>query len=165
MNKLAFAGLGAVLAVLGASGCGPAPGYERVVIIERPPPIERTGAWTTGPDDLATPFALGQRWIGKYRCAQGETDLVLTFIDVDGPELRALFTFDHPPSGAGGVFEMRGAWSVEGRKAALSPTAWVTRPPGYVMVGLRGAVTVDGRRFLGVVDGPGCTDFALRLSR
>jgi hypothetical protein len=156
------------------SGCGASPAYEdpeepstgcawhhQHADAERPP----EGSWTPARDDYATPFALGQTWVGTYHCAQGETNLMLHIVDVDGPDLRALFEFDHPPSGAAGLFEMKGSWTVDHRSVTLMPTRWIKKPENYVTVGMRGTVSVGGQRFMGLVDGPGCTHFSLHLAR
>jgi hypothetical protein len=140
-----------------AAGC---PMHEEAAHQRRP-----EGWWTPARDDYATPFALGQTWIGTYHCAQGETNLALHIVDVDGPDLRALFEFDHPPSGAEGLFEMKGRWTVDHNSVELVPTRWIKKPENYVTVGMRGTVSVGGRRFMGLVDGPGCTHFSLRLAR
>ncbi len=166
--------LGLISMSFAAAGCGASPAYEdpndpgegcpmhhQQAAVERGP----EGAWTPPRDDYATPFAMGQTWVGTYHCAQGETNLALHITDVDGPDLRALFEFDHPPSGASGLFEMKGGWTVDHRSVTLLPTRWIRKPPNYVTVGMRGTVSVGGRRFMGLVDGPGCTNFALHLAR
>jgi hypothetical protein len=165
--------LGLMLTTLVVAGCGASPAFEdpndpgegcpwhQGAAVER----RSEGAWTPPKDDYATPFALGQRWVGTYHCAQGETNLVLHIADVDGPELRAFFEFDHPPSGVDGLFEMKGSWTVDHRSVTLVPTRWIRKPENYVTVGMRGTVSVGGQRFMGLVDGPGCTNFALHLAR
>ncbi|HVY46400.1 MAG TPA: hypothetical protein VHB21_11000 [Minicystis sp.] len=166
MSRAARTACGAALAIAASAaglGCGPSPAYEPEAAVVPEPPNDP--AWTPAPDDPALPFGMGQTWVGQYHCAQGDTDLALHIVDVDGPELRALFDFRHGPSGAAGLFEMAGRWSVREREVTFVPTRWLKRPEGYVTVSLRGRVSVGGRRFVGTVEGPGCTGFMLRLLR
>jgi hypothetical protein len=152
-----------MVAVALSCGCGPSPAFE-----PEPPSVvipPAAGHWTPPPDDPAIPFAMGQSWIGTYTCAQGETQLVLQIVNVDGPTVDALFTFHHPPSDVHGVFQMTGTYTPTYRELTLRGGRWIDRPAGYVTVDLRGRVPLDGKRFVGTVDGPGCSVFALRRSR
>jgi hypothetical protein len=110
---------------------------------------------------IATPFAAGQQWVGTYQCAQGETDLVLRIVRVQGTRVAAVFEFEHADTGAAGAFELHGEVEPATREVVLAPGAWRTRPPNYVSVGLRGRV--DGERFRGRVDHPSCGEFSLTL--
>jgi len=44
---------------------------------------------------------------------------------------------------------------------ALSPGRWITRPEHYVMVGMQGVLSKDGRRFSGQRTNPTCGRFDL----
>lgn len=105
----------------------------------------------------ATPFLrAGEQWIGKYRCAQGETDLALHIERIYGTNVDAVFEFSHAPSGAGGSYHLRGRIDDNGR-LAFSPGAWIDQPPGYVTVGMHGVVRGDD--YSGRIDNGSCGDF------
>lgn len=115
----------------------------------------------TAPARLATnPFATGQQWVGTYRCAQGETDLVLRVVRVDGPRVDAVFEFEHVDSGAVGSYEVHGMLEGTGQ-ISLSPGAWRSHPAGYESVGMTGHV--DGEHFGGRIDHASCGEFSVTL--
>jgi hypothetical protein len=153
------------LASIALAGCGASPAYDYepgATDAEEAP--ARQGAWTQG-EELGTPFALGQRWVGSYHCPQGETAMVLHITDVDGGRLKAVFEFEHTESGAKGMYEMAGGYTPDRNAVALFPGRWLRQPEGYETVGMRGTVSVGGKRFLGVIEHEGCTTFSLRLVR
>ena len=101
----------------------------------------------------------GEEWIGRYVCAQGETDLDLHIDRVVGDSVDARFEFSHGPSGAGGVYGMHGTIAPNGQ-VTLAPGQWIERPPGYVSVGMHG--DIQGNRFAGRIDNSSCGTFDLR---
>jgi hypothetical protein len=103
-------------------------------------------------------------WTGNYFCLQGFTFLQLTITDTPGPggvdALVAKFTFDVPPLGPAGSFEMAGQLT-GGRKMKLSPSGAEELPPGYLPVSLDGFL-VNNSELTGFVTGaPGCDGFFL----
>ncbi len=100
----------------------------------------------------------GDAFTGRYLCAQGVTDLALRVLSAQGASLRVEFVFNHAPSRAAGRYTLTG--SCEGGRVALSPEAWVERPPGYIMVGMEGPAPRAGR-FDGRITHPSCGWFSL----
>ncbi len=129
---------------------------------------------------LASPFAsaLAQSgeplmvgaWQGSYVCLQGRTGLTLTIDRQTNETFSGYFHF-YPLRRNPAAKE--GCYSVEGRRTAdnrvvITTGSWITRPPGYVMVGLDGLVTRSGKSMAGNVTSPAfvetrCQKFALRL--
>jgi hypothetical protein len=107
------------------------------------------------------PFAAGQQWVGTYRCAQGETDLVLRILHVDGARVDAVFDFEHVGSGAAGSYEVHGTVDPETHEVSLAPGAWRRRPRGYESVGMVGRAS--GERFEGRMDNAACGTFSVTL--
>jgi hypothetical protein len=100
-------------------------------------------------------------WRGSYACAQGETALALSLEPRKDGSIAALFHFEAVPDNPDvptGCFAMEGRFSAATGELALAPARWLSRPAGYVMVGLVGQVTPEGV-FAGAVRGPGCTGF------
>ncbi|MBL8601741.1 MAG: hypothetical protein JNK72_07445 [Myxococcales bacterium] len=134
--------IGAALLTLGAGVYADAPRVR----VTRPRP---------GPTAGGCALTAHTRWEGRYQCAQGETALTLRVLGFAGDTLRAEFVFHHGPSGAAGRYTLRGRCA--GDAVALSPEAWVARPPGYIMVGLHGRVTEP--LFSGQIEHPSCGAF------
>jgi hypothetical protein len=120
-----------------------------------PPPPPATVQVVAAPSLMRA----GEEWVGRYVCAQGETDLDLHIDRVMGDSLEATFEFSHGPSGAGGSYKMRGTIAPNGQ-VTLTPGAWIDRPSGYMSVGMHG--DVRGTRFAGRMDHESCTTFDLR---
>jgi len=105
------------------------------------------------------PMASGQDWIGTYTCAQGITNAVLHVSNVaPNGDVDAVFEFNVPRRSINGSFRSHGTIASNGA-LQLTPGDWVTRPRGYVTVGLNG--TVHDNQFTGNVAGPSCTSFWL----
>ena len=100
-------------------------------------------------------------WEGSYSCAQGPTALRLgTLASADGT-VEALFEFG-PLAGnstvPSGSFLLKGSIRRSDGFLELLPVRWISRPAGYVMVGLAGVVS--GNTFSGaIVGGYACTNF------
>jgi hypothetical protein len=107
----------------------------------------------------AAPIRGGEDWIGRYTCAQGETDLDLHIDAVRGDQLEATFIFAHGPSDAAGSYKLRGSIAPDGQ-VMLVPGPWLSRPPNYVSVGMRGVV--QGNTFRGRIENPSCGEFIVR---
>lgn len=107
------------------------------------------------------PFAIHQAWTGSYLCAQGDTDLVFTIMDVRGNDIDAIFEFDHESSGAYGSYRMKGHVDPKTSRVTFVPTVWIEQPPNYTSVGMTGVVKND--RFEGRIDNETCGDFSLAL--
>jgi hypothetical protein len=117
-------------------------------------------------------------WRGTYVCAQGVTGLFLTVRRIGESDVTADFAFFAVPENPGvpkGEFDMTGRPGPQGNHLQLSPHAWITRPPHYLMVALDGdydeaSGEYSGRvlgpeasgEYSGRVLGPTCTRFILR---
>ncbi len=147
------------LALIALAACGPA---STSSVVEVPPPQElpQPQQQQVAPTPVAAAALMnaGEQWIGRYVCAQGETDLDLHIDHVMGDTIDATFEFSHGPSGAGGAYRMRG--TIAGAQVTLVPGSWIERPPGYVSVGMHGEVR--GAVFAGRMDHASCTTFELR---
>jgi hypothetical protein len=108
------------------------------------------------------PFAPRQIWSGHYFCAQGKTSLALQITSVRGNTVTAVFAFSHAESGASGMLQTSGPYDSRSRRLTLSPEAWIRQPPGYMLVGMSGTLSVDGSRFAGSILNRGCSTFAVR---
>lgn len=152
------------LAFLALAACG---GGSTSTVVEIPPqdlpqPQATVQVAASQPQPAAPATALvrpGEDWFGRYVCAQGETDLDLRIENVTADSVEATFIFAHGPSGAAGSYRMRGTISPSGRMR-LVPSAWIQRPPNYVMVGMSGELRGD--TFSGRIDDPSCSEFVVR---
>ncbi len=145
------------LTVVALVACGSASSSTVVEVPPQdlPPPPPPTAQVAVAPALMRA----GEEWIGRYVCAQGETDLDLHVDRVAGDSIEATFEFSHGPSGAGGAYRMRGSITPSGQ-VTLVPGAWLDRPSGYVSVGMHG--DVQGTRFFGRMDHASCSTFDLR---
>jgi hypothetical protein len=106
-------------------------------------------------------------WQGRYKCAQGQTALALQITAISPTQVRAVFYFHalasnpHVPQGC---FSMQGHFDPATKRLHLSPTRWLSQPPFYVWTGLSGTVGAGGAVLTGTIQGPACTDFALKPS-
>ncbi len=98
----------------------------------------------------------GEEWVGRYRCAQGETELVLHIDSVQSEQVSAVFEFLHGPSGAAGSYRMSGRLDARGA-LTLFPGDWINQMPNYVTVGMHGMVRGNG--YSGRMDNPSCGGF------
>lgn len=106
-------------------------------------------------------------WQGTYHCAQGETALALEITAISPTRVRAVFYFHalaNNPNVPPGCFSMQGRFDPASRQLELTPTRWLSQPPSYVWTGLSGTVAPGGAGLTGTIQGPACTDFALRPS-
>jgi hypothetical protein len=103
----------------------------------------------------------GENWIGRYRCAQGTTEVDLRIDAVNGSQIDATFIFAHGPSGAAGSYKMRGTLGPDG-SLTLAPGEWVARPPNYVSVGMSG--NIHGKTYSGRIDNASCGAFNVQRS-
>lgn len=125
------------------------------------------------------PFRPGDRWIGKYTCRQGMSEMSIVFEDVsrasgggedDGSfNVEATFEFHFAGSStyaaSNGAARMRGRYDPKAKRLRLVGEEWLEQPPSYALVNLAGSVTSrgSGNRALvysGTVEGPGCTSFS-----
>lgn len=118
-------------------------------------------ATTAAPPAAVPPLTrLAGRWTGTYLCNQGKTALTLTL--ADSAIGSTLFDFSADPSNPGvpsGSYSMTAAF--EGPDLVFTPSAWISRPDAYIMVGLRvpGPVDPSTTVLRGTVTGEGCTTF------
>jgi hypothetical protein len=106
-------------------------------------------------------------WQGTYHCAQGETALALQITAISPTRVQAVFYFyalASNPNVPPGCFSMQGRFDPASRQLELTPTRWLSQPPFYVWTGLSGTVVRGGTGLTGTIQGPACTDFALKPS-
>lgn len=118
----------------------------------------------------AEQLAAGQEWNGRYRCAQGDTPLIVQIREVSteeaetrsdrGVRIRAAFFFGGRGKPNGG-FYLNGHYVPQTGEVELVPERWIQRPTGYTAVGMTGRISDDGNSFTGRIDGPFCSDFSL----
>jgi hypothetical protein len=104
-------------------------------------------------------------WRGTYVCGQGVTGLFLTVMRSGTSDVAAVFAFFAVPENPGvpkGEFDMMGRPGPQGNHLHLSPRAWITSPPRYLMVALDGHYDEASGEYSGSVYGPACTRFILR---
>ena len=106
-------------------------------------------------------------WTGRYICNQGVTALHLV-IQTAGKAgaITATFAFGPPPENPEvprGLYVMSGTYDQKARRVKLKGDRWVNQPFGYMMVGLDGAVAIDGDKITGRITGmDGCSNFEVR---
>jgi hypothetical protein len=131
-------------------------------------PYRPGGSSPVTPDPQPQPRSV--EYVGFYGCGQGPTALHLriTKNEDDGSQ-RATFSFGPlplNPNVESGEFLMSGYVDLENGFLSLYPVRWLDRPPGYMMVGLRGTSSNHGYNFEGeVTGGPGCGYFSVNRSR
>lgn len=134
-----------------------------VVLLALPAWADRTSPpprVPTPPPAPSCPLRAGWAFSGSYLCAQGDTAVTLRVLDVRGTSVRTEFVFAHAPTAVAGRFTLRG--TCVGDEVTLVPEAWVQRPDGYIMVGMRGALSAGATRYEGTMMHPSCGTFALR---
>ena len=152
----------------GAGCSGAATGHARTATVVVTVPAATA---MTEPDEVLeegrseAPFVAGAVWTGYYTCSQGRTELVLRIVEVHGSEVSAVFDFTHRPTEVHGSYQLSGRYDAENRSLDLHPDEWIARPPNYVMVGMTGTVSSDGRRWDGKITHPSCTTFQLQKQR
>lgn len=129
------------------------------------PPVRRPRVTVPAPTPAPVPApgcALRAGWVyvGRYRCAQGVTELTLRVVEVRGAAVRAEFVFDHPQSGAAGRYFMTGTCA--GDALSLDPDRWVVRPANYMMVGMRGTLGPQAASYEGSMTHPSCGGFSVQ---
>lgn len=102
----------------------------------------------------------GSSYEGQYVCAQGQTAMSLTVVDVEGARVQFRGDFYHAGTDTRGAYLLRGYCNERTRRLVLIPTGWVQQPPGYIMVGMSGVVGVGGRTFSGRMLHRSCGEFS-----
>lgn len=100
---------------------------------------------------------------GSYFCQQGSTPLTLTIMGAARGTVKAKFNFTVPQTGEPGSYLMYGMIR-PGGETTLYPERWLVQPRGFMMVGLSGNISSDGRDLSGLVLATGCRQFNLRLT-
>jgi hypothetical protein len=134
-----------------------------VVLLALPAWADRTSPPPRRPAPPAAPscpLRAGWSFAGSYLCAQGDTAVTLRVMEVLGTSVRAEFVFAHAPTRVAGRFTLRG--TCVGDEVTLAPEAWVQRPEGYIMVGMRGALSAGATRYEGAMTHASCGAFAVR---
>jgi hypothetical protein len=107
---------------------------------------------------------------GHYICDQGTTGLTLQVIG--GPSIDESYAIFHfspiisNPNVASGSYVLKGRFDVAEGIITMSPTTWITRPLGYMALGLNGASSDGGKTFEGQLTGVagllgGCSTFEM----
>ncbi len=138
---------------------------ERVVLPTPPPlavPPAGSRSVTTPVRNQPNPFRNDQYWSGSYECAQGETDLTIHVVRVDGTHVEAEFEFD-VPNGPSGSFRTAGNYDPAHAEIRLHAGSWISQPPNYEVVDLHGTVNTSGDSIEGKIDHMGCSDFRVSL--
>jgi len=142
-------------AALSAASCQPLQETTKSSSLSQRPALARVG------DEIIAEYT------GHYVCIQGLTALNLQIVrgdDIASPNV--IFNFgptESNPTVPSGSFFLRGTVELNGGTLSLSPVSWLSRPPGFVMVGLSGESTDGGATFEGsVLSGFGCTSFSVR---
>jgi hypothetical protein len=151
----------AILASIGCSARAPVVGGEAPTVYVAAPAEGSTEPLPPAPPRAS--FDQGTRWRGHYFCAQGKTDLDLRVTAVNGETIHAVFDFTHAPTAVHGSYTLQGRRKPGDRRIELQPDHWVEQPPEYVMVGLEGLLSADGRSFSGRITDETCGSFEVRL--
>lgn len=123
-----------------------------------PPPVDDASPVGAGPGNVAG------RWVGSYTCAQGLTNVTLELAhNRTNGEISGSFRFgpsSQNPEIPHGVFRVAGFLDPRNGKFSLTPQAWISQPPGYIMVGFEGWLA--GNTITGSVLGaPQCSSFQI----
>jgi predicted aspartyl protease len=103
-------------------------------------------------------------WQGSYSCLQGETGVTLTMTVTGEHSLDAVFEFrptPRNPSVPAGSFMLQGDPAAPDGLLNLRPFRWISRPPGYGMVGLQGSISGDSYQGR-ITGGYRCDVFSLK---
>ena len=112
------------------------------------------------PPDIASMLnepqvALNSRtYSGRYLCRQGTTGISLQILGKHGNKTVAIFHFYPLPSNlnvSSGSFIIEGTYDPIHGSMSFHPVSWITRPSGFMMVGLSGTSTDKGHSFDGSV--------------
>jgi predicted aspartyl protease len=104
---------------------------------------------------------------GAYVCSQGPTAIDLKIYTLPG-QTKTTIVFAFGPTSSNraprsGTFLMQGAIPADGGRMELEPDSWLSRPPGYGMIGLSGYSSDGGVNFAGeVTGGTNCTTFSVQ---
>lgn len=121
--------------------------------------------WIPATFPATNPFEKHGTWVGDYDCTQGNTGFALRIMDVRGRVIRAIFDFVHTASGAKGSYIVTGSFDPETRHVRFQPTSWIVQPDHYLMVPMKGDISMDDSLFAGKIDFPGCGAFTLKPTR
>jgi hypothetical protein len=113
----------------------------------------------------ATAATIGGTYSGYYQCAVTR-NLDLQVNDLGGGRISAVFTFPMPGAAAGrgansGSYTMSGSYDPQSGHFRLEPQQWISRPPGFIMIGLDGVFDPRTRRLTGSIPSFGCGRFEL----
>lgn len=157
---------GVVAAIVVLAACAPREVPIERVVLPAPPPLAAPPAASLAlappVRNQPNPFKADQYWSGSYTCAQGETDLTLHIVRVDGLRIEAEFEFD-VPNGPSGSFHTSGSYDPTHAGLTLRAGDWISRPAGYQPVDLHGTVNTAGDEVEGKIDHDTCTDFSISL--
>lgn len=121
-----------------------------------PVPSSSTTSTTAAP---AEPTSLTGTWSGTYECVEGQRELVLTMVDIEG-QVDAFFEFGGEADPPAGAFTMTG--TNDGGQLTLDAGEWIEQPEDYLPVDLLGEVAGDdGEALAGTVEAEGCTTFSV----
>lgn len=121
---------------------------------------------TPGPDKNLL-IHIGDRFVGRYVCGQGPTDLTIKLDSIGRGdaelevEATAEFTYDGSTGQpeAEGSFRAVGIFDPRTRRLHLKGDTWIDRPSGYSLVNFLGTVSKKGETYSGSVEGSSCGSF------
>jgi hypothetical protein len=124
-------------------------------------PASATAPGLSNETSTPNPFRVGDRWVGSYACAQGQTAMTMVVTAVTNYAVSA--TFDFRADQASGSFAISGRFDPSTHAATFRPGGWIRRPAeSWSTVGMRGTVDVRSRTYSGSITTTGCGAFTLR---
>ena len=79
--------------------------------------------------------------------------------------MRAVFDFNHAPSGAKGSYLVTGRYDAATGRIRFRPGEWIVRPRGYVTVGMEGELSPEEDRMTGRITHDSCGGFDVSLAQ
>jgi len=125
------------------------------------------------PPDKNLLVHVGDRFIGRYTCTQGPTDLTIRLESIgrgEGEiEVEATIEFNYDGStghtAAEGSYHASGNFDPRTRRLQLRGDRWIDQPTNYSMVKFVGALSKRGDTYSGSVDTAGCSSFTTSVER
>jgi hypothetical protein len=154
----------------GSSAGAPQAGSSQAQPASHPAPHTAVGQPAPAPPPQSPP-AQEPRFIaadltgvyhGKYRCAQGPTNLKLTLVAAGDGSMTGEFTFDLPATSSTRTasYSLSGKYDPATGNFRLNPVKWEPpEPRGFVMVGMDGTFNPNTKQVSGKITSPACSTF------
>jgi len=109
-------------------------------------------------------------YAGSYICIQGQTQVTLRIVRTSNPlDPNVTFSFGPEPGNPRvptGSFWARAIFGPGMQSMTLVPVDWITKPPGFTMIGLQGTSADGGFNYDGqVTGGTACTTFSIHRTQ